>query len=492
MSKSFEESYKAEIGKNIPDLWDRIVAGIEADETEQYAAFHEEQQKLDETKILMEIYEATEMSYKAEEASYEAMKTSCEAEEASYEAEKSSCEAEEASYETEESSYEAEETPYQEEEVKEVSSKVVSWKKHFRRLMPVAAAACILGVFVIPATILLVRMAGMKSMDNAESAPDMMMDAAAEENYTANTQAGEAEDKFTADNMLTGNLSFKDDYDAGAMEDKRSEEGMVAGSDSGGGAGIQADLRTFHAFRVYGCSVITSVTAQNPDKVSRIDVLPVDAVTAQLETVLEAFPIRFAKTGMLANREIVEAVADSVQKYALPLIIDPVMVSTSGTRLLEESAISAMQEKLFPLAKWITPNIPEAELICGRKLTTTAELAESAQMISEKYRCSCLLKSGHAITSDQVTDIICDQGKLFALRSPAVKIEKNAAHGTGCTLSAALTAGFALEENWQNVLRSAKAFVFGSLRENIRLSSSLSQMYPPEKNYFNQVSLNEL
>lgn len=219
MSKSFEESYKAEIGKNIPDLWDRIVAGIEADETEQYAAFHEEQQKLDETKILMEIYEATELSYKAEEASYET--------------EKSSYEAEEASYETEESSYEAEETPYQEEEVKEVSSKVVSWKKHFRRLMPVAAAACILGVFVIPATILLVQMAGMKSMDSVESAPDMMMDAAAEENYMANTQAGEAEDKFAADNMLTGNLGFKDDYDAGAMEDKRSEEGMVAGSDSG-------------------------------------------------------------------------------------------------------------------------------------------------------------------------------------------------------------------------------------------------------------------
>ena len=266
----------------------------------------------------------------------------------------------------------------------------------------------------------------------------------------------------------------------------------IAGSDSGGGAGIQADLRTFNCFKVYGCSAITAVTSQNPDEVRRVDILPAEAVKAQLESVLDIIPVRFAKSGMLANQKIVQTVAQLVQKYDLQLIVDPVMVSTSGTRLLEDSAVESMQKLLFPLAAWITPNIPEAELICSRKLSNWQELADAALQLYELYKCSVLLKSGHAITSGEVTDIVCWQGKLFALKSPRAEVSGNTTHGSGCTLSAALAANLALGKNWQEALKVAKAFVYGSLCGSVNLSDTLSQMYPPEINCFNQVSLIEL
>lgn len=266
----------------------------------------------------------------------------------------------------------------------------------------------------------------------------------------------------------------------------------IAGSDSGGGAGVQADLRTFHSFNVYGCSVITAVTSQNPDEVRRVDVLPAESVRTQLESVLDAIPLRFAKTGMLAKSEIIECTAETVQKYHLQLIIDPVMISTSGTRLLEDSAISALQNKLFPLAKWITPNIPEAELLCGKSLKTPETLVEAARELYEQFHCNVILKSGHAITCDSVTDIVCHEGTLYSAGSPVAKVNGNTAHGTGCTLSAALTANLALGKDWQNAFAEAKAFVYGSLLESVRLNENLSQMYPPKKNYFNQVRLEKL
>lgn len=266
----------------------------------------------------------------------------------------------------------------------------------------------------------------------------------------------------------------------------------VAGSDSGGGAGIQADLRTFNAFKVYGCSVITAVTAQNPNEVRRVDVLPAESVKTQLASVLDAIPVRFAKSGMLATREIIECVAAFVQKHKLQLVADPVMVSTSGSRLLEESAVSAMRYLLFPQAAWITPNIPEAELICNCKLTSPESLADAALQLYNQYKCNIILKSGHAVISEQVTDIVCYQGEVFALSSPAAKIQANTAHGTGCTLSAALAANLALHKNWQDALLAAKAFVYGSLCESVDLSDKLAQMYPPEKNYLQQVRLQKL
>ena len=262
----------------------------------------------------------------------------------------------------------------------------------------------------------------------------------------------------------------------------------IAGSDSGGGAGIQADLRTFSALQVYGCSVITAVTAQNPNEVRRVDILPPDSIQTQLETVLTSFPIHYAKTGMLGNKETVESIAFLAQKYQLKLIVDPVMISTSGAKLLEDSAITVIKEKLFPLADWITPNIPEAEFICKRKLSNQTDYAEAALYLYKQFKCNCLLKSGHALTSNLATDIVCYQGELFTVSSPTVKIRGNTAHGTGCTLSSALTAISAQGKNWQQAIIEAKAFVYGSLYENMKLSDDLSQMYPPEKNYLNNIT----
>lgn len=263
----------------------------------------------------------------------------------------------------------------------------------------------------------------------------------------------------------------------------------VAGSDSGGGAGIQADLRTFHAFQVYGCSAVTAVTAQNPREVRRVDLLSPEAVNSQLASVLDTIPVRFAKTGMLATGDIISIVAETIEKYALQVVVDPVMVSTSGTRLLESAAVSAMMQKLFPLAAWITPNIPEAELLCQCKLHTPDDLAAAALQLNLQYNCGIILKSGHAVTAETVTDIICYQGELFTLSSPAAKVAGITTHGTGCTLSAALTANLALGKSWQEAVIAAKAFVYGSLLENAVLSDTLAQMYPPEKNYSSQVVL---
>ena len=267
----------------------------------------------------------------------------------------------------------------------------------------------------------------------------------------------------------------------------------IAGSDSGGGAGIQADLRTFNYFKVYGCSVITAVTAQNPDAVLGVDVLSVPSVKKQLDAVLELFPVRFVKTGMLANAGIIECVSQNVKKHGLQLILDPVMVSTSGAKLLEDSAVSALKELLFPLAQWITPNVPEAELICGCEIKTRDDLIFAAEYIYRQYKCSCLLKSGHIISaSGKAEDIACYRGKLFSLSTPAVKISGNTSHGTGCTLSAAITAALAQGKNWQDALVSAKAFVCGSLCQSRFLSDTLSQMYPPEENFSIQVEFKEL
>ena len=265
----------------------------------------------------------------------------------------------------------------------------------------------------------------------------------------------------------------------------------IAGSDSGGGAGIQADLRTFNSFRVYGCSVITAITAQNPDEIRRVDVLSAGSVKSQLETLLHAIPVRVAKTGMLAGKEIVECVAEIAPEYGLELVIDPVMISTSGVKLLEESAIRSMKEKLFPLAKWLTPNIPEAEFICNRKINSAADLASAAKQLYEQYGCNVILKSGHLpdTASDKAADIVCYEGKLSELTSKRIPVSGNTSHGTGCTLSAALAANLALGKHWDKAVMESKAFVCGSLAERVFLSDTLCQMYPPEKSYLDAVVL---
>ncbi|MDD5728489.1 MAG: bifunctional hydroxymethylpyrimidine kinase/phosphomethylpyrimidine kinase [Victivallales bacterium] len=266
----------------------------------------------------------------------------------------------------------------------------------------------------------------------------------------------------------------------------------IAGSDSGGGAGIQADLRTFAAFGVFGCSAITAITAQNPRAVLRVDAVPAAGVAAQLQAVMAAIAIRWAKTGMLLNAEIIAATAENLQQTGIGLIVDPVMVSTSGARLLETAAVAAMKEKLLPLADWVTPNIPEAELLLDTEINNRETAIKAAQEFSERYHCNLILKAGHfEEQNDTAADIVRYEGKTYELSSPRLPGSK-AAHGTGCTLSAALTAALALGINWKKALRMAKGFVYGSLNEAVNVGAGIEAMYPPLESYQGQTLLERI
>lgn len=252
----------------------------------------------------------------------------------------------------------------------------------------------------------------------------------------------------------------------------------IAGSDSGGGAGIQADLRTFNAFGVFGCSAITAITSQNPAAVRRIDPIPPEGVSAQIDAVLEKISIRGVKSGMLFSPEIVEAVAAAVRRHRLLLVCDPVMVSTSGAALLREEAVRKMSTELLPEARWITPNLPEAELLLGRKIGSEAEAFRAAHELYDRFGAAIVLKGGHAAGAE-AGDIVCREGKLYRLSSPRLVVPPHADHGTGCTFSAALAAAFALGTPWKQALCDAKEFVLGSLAENVRLGTDVYGMYPP-------------
>ncbi len=264
----------------------------------------------------------------------------------------------------------------------------------------------------------------------------------------------------------------------------------IAGSDSGGGAGVQADLRTFNAYGVFGCTAITAVTAQNPDGVRRIDPIPAAGVSAQIEAVCDRFAVRWVKTGMLFSADIVAAAADAVRRYNLNVIVDPVMVATSGSVLLEDSAVNALREELLPLAQWMTPNIPEAELLLGRSLENDADYAAAAAECAARWKCRCILKSGHAGGSrEQAVDYIAlPDGGVWSLGSPRLP-DTGAGHGTGCTLSAALAANLAGGEPWKKAVCEAKAFVLGSLAEAVMAGDELAVMYPPEDDYREHVKL---
>ena len=257
----------------------------------------------------------------------------------------------------------------------------------------------------------------------------------------------------------------------------------IAGSDSGGGAGIQADLRTFAAFGVFGTSAITAVTAQNPREVTRVDAIPATGVDAQIKAILSAIKIRAIKTGMLLNAEIIKVTAQNLAGQNLALVVDPVMVSSSGSRLLEEDAIAVLMDELLPLASWITPNVPEAELLLGRKIKTNEDAIKAAVEFGHRWDCSVILKAGHLdVKSSIAADIVYHDGKVYELSSPRVSNSK-ASHGTGCTLSSALVAALALDIPWKKALRMAKGFVYGSLNESIDIGSGIEAMYPPGESY---------
>ena len=238
----------------------------------------------------------------------------------------------------------------------------------------------------------------------------------------------------------------------------------IAGSDSGGGAGIQADIKTISALGCYATTAITAITVQNTVGVEAVHPVPVDIVKGQIEAVLSDIGADAVKIGMLQSAEIVRAVAETLRKYKVGnVVLDPVMVSTSGHRLIEEEAIDTLRRELIPLARVITPNIPEAEILLGgEEIRSQASLPEMAQRLSASYGVSVLLKAGH-LSEDELTDILYDKETDKLLQLTSKRIRTRNTHGTGCTMSSALAASLAKGETLQQAASSAKTFISNAI-----------------------------
>ena len=228
----------------------------------------------------------------------------------------------------------------------------------------------------------------------------------------------------------------------------------IAGSDSSGGAGLQADLRTMTKLGVHGASVVTCVTAQNPGVVTAIHPTQAKVVTAQLDSVFSSLPIRAVKTGMLYSRSIIDAVAQCLAKRKrVQLVIDPVMISSSGTPLLKPSAALALSARLLPLAKLVTPNLDEAAALAQRQVREPEEMRDAARAIHERFGCAVLVKGGHMKTAEAI-DLFYDGQEEFLLSAPRAK--GVSPPGTGCTYSAAITAVLARSERLPGAVELAK------------------------------------
>ena len=236
----------------------------------------------------------------------------------------------------------------------------------------------------------------------------------------------------------------------------------IAGSDPSGGAGIQADLKTFHQFGVYGEAAITLVTVQNTVGVRRVECLAAELVAAQIEAVLEDLPPAAAKTGALGNRAIVEAVAEIAGRFAFPLVVDPVMISKHGAPLIAGDACQALIQRLFPKARLITPNLPEAEALTGFSIQDPAGMRRAALRLREMGAAAVLIKGGHL--SGDALDVLLDGEEWHEY--PAARIQTRHTHGTGCTYSAAITAGLALGLPLAEAVRRAKAYITEAIRTN--------------------------
>jgi hydroxymethylpyrimidine/phosphomethylpyrimidine kinase len=239
----------------------------------------------------------------------------------------------------------------------------------------------------------------------------------------------------------------------------------IAGSDSGGGAGIQADLKTFAALGVFGTSAVTALTAQNTRGVRGVHPIPAEFVIAQIEAVRDDLNLAATKTGMLANAATVRAVADLAATGVLPnLVVDPVMVSSSGDRLLESDAERLYTEALFPHARVITPNLREAEVLLGYTIRTLAEQHEAAFALGKLGPAAVVVKGGHAVadSADEAVDVVWDGTTTYELRAARVDTPNN--HGTGCSFASATAAGLARGASVREALAAAKAYVFGAVR----------------------------
>lgn len=242
----------------------------------------------------------------------------------------------------------------------------------------------------------------------------------------------------------------------------------IAGSDSGGGAGVQADLKVFAAHGVYGTSAITLITAQNTRRIAQLQMLAPELVVAQLQCVLEDFPVAAIKTGALGEPAVICAVAEVLRAVRLPLVVDPVMIAKSGDALLAPEAVAALREQLVPLAALITPNAREAEVLFGLAPNALRTPEDLAQLAEQHAELPMLLKGGH-LEGDEVVDYLAIGGTIEALRYP--RIATRHLHGTGCTLSAAITARLARGEPLLQAVRGARRYLQAAIAQAPGLGS---------------------
>ncbi len=236
----------------------------------------------------------------------------------------------------------------------------------------------------------------------------------------------------------------------------------IAGSDSSGGAGIQADLKTFAAFGLYGASAITAITVQSTKGVEAVAPLSADLVTAQIEAVAGDLALHATKIGMLATAAIVEAVAAAIKELELPLVVvDPVLASTSGERLLDADGVQTLCMELMPLARAVTPNIPEAEALSGRSIGSAQQAREAARRIHDLGAASVIITGGHARWEDENIDLLFD-GHVFHEFHTA-RIDTRHTHGTGCTFASAVAAGLALGRELPDAVARAQQYVAGAI-----------------------------
>jgi hydroxymethylpyrimidine/phosphomethylpyrimidine kinase len=242
----------------------------------------------------------------------------------------------------------------------------------------------------------------------------------------------------------------------------------IAGSDSGGGAGIQADLKTFASLGVHGTTAITCLTAQNPRGVIGIEAASPRIVQAQLAVLFAELPPRAAKTGMLFSAEIIETVAEFFTKRSCRwLVVDPVMVATSGARLLKPRAITSLVSRLLPRASVVTPNLDEAELLVGSRLTSVEDLRQAARVLNTRFGCAALVKGGHLRGLSEAVDIFYDGRTELLLRAPFIR--NVSTHGTGCTYSAAITAYLARGLPLPDAVFAAKQYITEAIANTRRI-----------------------
>ena len=247
----------------------------------------------------------------------------------------------------------------------------------------------------------------------------------------------------------------------------------IAGSDCSGGAGIQADIKTMTANGVYAMSAITALTAQNTTGVSDILEVPPPFLANQLDAIFtDIFPDAL-KIGMVSSAPLIEVIAEKLRQYdAKHIVVDPVMGATSGAKLLKDEALQALTQQLLPLAEACTPNIPEAEILSGMRITSAEDMVAAAKIISERYGCAVLCKGGHAI--NDANDLLWKDGEVYWFHGK--RIENPNTHGTGCTLSSAIASNLAKEQPLHQAVENAKAYISGALAAMLDLGKGSGPM----------------